>query len=210
MRVPPFEWIAGHSALDFHNTVSWGRSGLTEERLRSYADLVAWGRAAGLVAGPRALLARARKSPPEAAQALRRALALRATLHAVFTAIAEGRAPEPGDLRGLNGLLSRALGSLEIAKRPRGFAWSWADTAALDGVLGPIAWAAARLLTSDEAARVGCCADEDCGWLFVDRSRRSNRRWCEMGQCGSRAKARRYYARQRARRGRPVARSPGA
>jgi hypothetical protein len=92
---------------------------MAEERLRSYADLVAWGRAAGLVAGSQALLARARERPPEAARALRRALALRAILHAVLTAIAEGRAPEPSDLRGLNGLLSRALGLLEIAKRPR-------------------------------------------------------------------------------------------
>jgi predicted RNA-binding Zn ribbon-like protein len=202
----PFEWIAGDPALDFHNTVSWGRSGLAQERLRSYSDLVAWGRAADLVPQPRSLLARARRRPPEAAQALGRALGLRSVVHAVFTAIADGRAPEPDELRDLNGWLSDALGRLRVAKGPRGFAWSWTDTDSLDTVLAPIVWAAARLLTSDELVQLGRCANEDCGWLFVDRSRRRNRRWCEMGQCGSRAKARRYYARRRARRTKPASR----
>ena len=203
MPEPAFEWVGGDPALDFHNTVSWRRAGLAEERLRSFPDLVAWGQAAGLAARPKALLARTRERPAEAARALARALGLRATLHAVFTAIAEGHAPDAGDLRSLNRTLSGSLRRLAVARRPRGFAWSWSDTSALDGLLGPIAWSAARLLTSDEADRVGRCANEDCGWLFVDRSRRHNRRWCEMGECGSRAKARRYYARKRARRRKP-------
>jgi predicted RNA-binding Zn ribbon-like protein len=59
-----------------------------------------------------------------------------------------------------------------------------------------VAWSAARLLTSAEVARVRTCANEDWGWLFVDRSRRGNRRWCDMGECGSRDKARRYYVRK--------------
>jgi predicted RNA-binding Zn ribbon-like protein len=178
--------------------VSWGRAGLAEERFLSFADVVAWGQAAGLVARPQALLSRMQKRPAEARRALSRALGLRATLHAIFTALAEGRQSEPGDLRSLNRSLSGSLRRLAIAKRPKGFGWTWIDTTALDGLLGPVVWSAGRLLTSEEAARVGCCANEDCGWLFVDRSRRRNRRWCEMSQCGSRAKARRYYARKRA------------
>jgi predicted RNA-binding Zn ribbon-like protein len=200
---PAFEWVGGDPALDFHNTVSWGRAGQVEERLRSFADVLAWGQAAGLVAHPRTLIARTRENPAQAARALSRALGLRATLHAVFTAIAEGRASEPSELRSLNRSLAGSLPSLRVAKRPKGFAWTWADTSALDALLGPVAWSAARLLTSDEAARVGRCANESCGWLFVDRSRRHNRRWCEMSECGSRAKARRYYARKRAARRTP-------
>jgi predicted RNA-binding Zn ribbon-like protein len=198
-----FEWIGGDPALDFHNTVSWRRDGLAEERLRTFSHLVAWGQAAHFVPRPRTVLARTRERPAEAARALSRALGLRATLHAIFTAIADGRAPGAGDLRSLNRSLSGSLVRLAVARQPRGFGWTWTDTSALVGLLGPIAWSAARLLTSDDVARVGRCANEDCGWLFVDRSRRHNRRWCEMRECGSRAKARRYYARKRAGRRKP-------
>jgi predicted RNA-binding Zn ribbon-like protein len=201
VRESAFEWVAGDPALDFHNTASWRPAGLAEERLRSFSDLLAWGQAAGFLPRPNALLARRRQRPAEAARVLSRALGLRATLHAVFTAIAEGRAPGADDLRSLNGSLSSSLRRLAVAKRPRGFGWA---TTALDGLLGPIAWSAARLLTSDDVSRVGRCANEDCGWLFVDRSRRHNRRWCEMSECGSRAKARRYYARKRAGRRRRI------
>jgi predicted RNA-binding Zn ribbon-like protein len=194
-----FEWLGGDLALDFHNTASWRRQGLADERLRSYADLVAWGREAALPVDPERLRARAKRRPREATQALERILHLRSALHAIFTAIAAGRAPGTGDLRALNGVLSGALRRLEVARRRGGFDWRWTDPDALDGLAGPIAWAAALLLTSAEVAQVGRCANQDCGWLFVDRSRRHNRRWCEMGQCGSRAKARRYYARRCAR-----------
>jgi predicted RNA-binding Zn ribbon-like protein len=42
-----------------------------------------------------------------------------------------------------------------------------------------------------------CCL---CGWLFVDRSRNGNRRWCDMRTCGSRDKMRRYYRSKRSTR----------
>jgi predicted RNA-binding Zn ribbon-like protein len=203
VRENGFEWLGGDVAIDFQNTVSWRREGLLEERLRSYADVVAWGRGAGLIVRPDALLARALRRPTEAARALRHALGLRATIHAIFTAIACRRAPETRALSALNRVLSGALGRLAVGKRPKGYDWTWTDTNRLDSLCGPIVWSAARLLTSDEVGQVGRCANENCGWLFVDRSRRHNRRWCEMSECGSRDKARRYYARKRARRRRP-------
>src|SRR5687767_11196829 len=118
MPEPAFEWIGGDPAIDFHNTVSWRRKGLAEERLRSYADLVAWGHGAGYVARPQGLLAIARKRPAAAARVLGKCLDLRRVLHAVLTAVADGRAPEPYDLRRLNRFLSGALRRLEVAKRP--------------------------------------------------------------------------------------------
>jgi predicted RNA-binding Zn ribbon-like protein len=41
------------------------------------------------------------------------------------------------------------------------------------------------------------CAAEDCRWAFYDRSRNRSRTWCSMEECGNRAKARSYRARQR-------------
>jgi predicted RNA-binding Zn ribbon-like protein len=53
----------------------------------------------------------------------------------------------------------------------------------------------ADLLTSGDLDRVGQCADDRCGWLFLDVSRNGSRRWCSMEACGNRAKARRHYRR---------------
>jgi len=45
---------------------------------------------------------------------------------------------------------------------------------------------------------VGQCADEQgCGWLFVDTSKNRRRRWCDINDCGNRAKQRRYQQRAR-------------
>jgi predicted RNA-binding Zn ribbon-like protein len=46
--------------------------------------------------------------------------------------------------------------------------------------------------------RVKACRGEDCRWVYVDRSRNTSRRWCDMGNCGNRAKLATFRARQRA------------
>jgi predicted RNA-binding Zn ribbon-like protein len=64
-------------------------------------------------------------------------------------------------------------------------------------LLAPIAWSAADLMTGARAQRVRQCEDnKGCGWLFLDESRAGTRRWCSMGDCGNRAKARRHYLRK--------------
>ena len=53
-------------------------------------------------------------------------------------------------------------------------------------------------MTSDRLTQVRECADDTCGWLFLDLSKNASRRWCNMADCGNRAKARRYRARKKA------------
>jgi predicted RNA-binding Zn ribbon-like protein len=78
------------------------------------------------------------------------------------------------------------------------FGWEWVG---LDedpaGFLWPVARAATELLTSRQLSRVRECADDRCGWLFLDMSKNSSRRWCAMADCGNRAKARRYRVRRK-------------
>jgi predicted RNA-binding Zn ribbon-like protein len=59
--------------------------------------------------------------------------------------------------------------------------------------------AAVDLLRTLDVRHLKTCplADGGCGWLFLDRSRNSSRRWCSMDDCGARAKARRLTARRR-------------
>ena len=42
--------------------------------------------------------------------------------------------------------------------------------------------------------RLNPCASDDCRWIFFDRSKPANRRWCSSSRCGNRAKVMRYRA----------------
>jgi predicted RNA-binding Zn ribbon-like protein len=46
--------------------------------------------------------------------------------------------------------------------------------------------------------RVKACHALDCGRAFLDGSRNLSRRWCDMGDCGNRAKGAAFRARERA------------
>lgn len=169
----------------------------------SYSDLVAWSRERGLLTPGEAdtLDAEAARRPADAAATLARAAALRAALYGILATVAAGGKPEPADLATLNGELARASAALRVVARPGGFAWAWATgETALDRPVWPLARAAAELLVEGDLDRVRECAADDCHWLFIDRSKNRSRRWCDMGDCGNRAKARRYYARNRTRR----------
>jgi predicted RNA-binding Zn ribbon-like protein len=47
--------------------------------------------------------------------------------------------------------------------------------------------------------RLKACPADDCLWAFYDHSRNHSRTWCEMEDCGNRAKARAYRERRRSR-----------
>ncbi|WP_042378642.1 CGNR zinc finger domain-containing protein [Streptacidiphilus melanogenes] len=62
------------------------------------------------------------------------------------------------------------------------------------------AWLAAddylRLLARGPS-RIRECAHERCILTFFDTSQNGRRRWCDMANCGNRAKAARHYAQQK-------------
>jgi predicted RNA-binding Zn ribbon-like protein len=53
-------------------------------------------------------------------------------------------------------------------------------------VLYPVLRAAVDLPLSPPRKDVRLCADEGCGWLFLDRSNGGKRHWCRMADCGNR------------------------
>ncbi len=194
-----FEFSGGALALDFANTVS-ARSRPGSDHFHDWPDLLAWAGQARLVV-PReaARLGRAaRRNPDRARRQFNRAVALRETLYHVFSALAAGRTPPAADVERLNLALGGVLRHARLDRCGQDFVWAWvAGPPSLDRVLWPVLRSAADLLVSDERARVRECASETCTWLFVDRSRTHERRWCSMRSCGNRAKARRFQARQR-------------
>lgn len=63
-----------------------------------------------------------------------------------------------------------------------------------------IARAAVELLVSPDGAGVSQCADDQCGWVYLDTSPRRNRKWCVAEECGARNRSRRHYENTRGRR----------
>ncbi len=192
--------IGGRECLDFANTVGGNRHIYQREYLNSYADLIAWSRLAGLVTDSEAqhLMAKATRRPAEAAQAFEQAILLREAIYRIFSAIAAEGLPEAADLAILNSALAEALTRLQITSTGDGFTWTWRkEPKALDPMLWPLARSAGELLTSAELHQVSECAGDTCSWLFIDTSRNYSRRWCDMKDCGNRAKARRHYERSR-------------
>ena len=193
--------LAGSLCLDFANTANWHKSEQPVELLNSYTDLVDWSRHANVLNEREAetLLREAADQPIDAESVLSQAVELREAIYRIFATISENARPAVEDLELLNGALGPALAHARIVEGQDGFTWDWADNqTSLDRMLWPVARSAAELLASAQLGRARQCADEKCGWLFLDMSRNRSRRWCSMEDCGNRNKARSYYHRQRA------------
>jgi predicted RNA-binding Zn ribbon-like protein len=115
----------------------------------------------------------------------------RATLRRLLLDEARGVGAADADLDQLGRVLARIGAARRVVPTVRGYGWGWADDPGpLIRHLFPAAWSAAQLLTGDLRHRLKCCSA--CEALFLDRSRNASRRWCDMGDCGNRAKVRRW------------------
>ncbi len=200
-----FKLRGGDVSLDFVNTLGWRLTGYPREYLRSYEDLLDWGRQAGLLALEETedLSREATLDPEGARETLSRALALREAIHRLISAHIAGESQDENDLSALNRELSIALSHLRVMPADGAYSWGWDRSGdegktPLDSPLWRVAQSAAQLLTSEKLGRVKLCAGEGCGWIFLDESRNSSRRWCDSRDCGNRERVRRHLARKRA------------
>ena len=188
--------------LDFANTLEWHASDRPVERQEKYADLLAWAVEKHLVDSDqvRVLEELAHQSPKKASATFGKAIDLRETIYRIFADIAHDRLVADEDLQCLNDELVKTCASARIAQMNGRFNWTWSeDNLDLERVLRPILKSAAQLLTTPELMkRVGQCADDrGCGYLFIDLSKNHSRKWCDINDCGNRAKQRRYYRKNR-------------
>jgi predicted RNA-binding Zn ribbon-like protein len=187
--------------LEFANTVAWHASPRPEERLHTYEELVQWAQTQKIIPRQAALnlLRDAAARQADAGRALKRAVGLREAVYRIFAAAAHGRTPAEADISELNQIIQKVTAGAQISRTPDGYAWNWdTDPHALDSLLAPIALSTADLLVSGEVGHVGQCADDrGCGWLFLDTSKNHSRRWCDAGDCGNRARQRRFQERAR-------------
>lgn len=192
-RVQDLPLAGGHRALDLVNTVEPRIAGADQtDHLRNPADLLTWARRVDLIdVSEAAEVARSWARSPELAEAdLEATTAIRESLYDVLTGAPDGLPvlaaswAAAGSRTGLmaDGNGFRLVISASIPDR--------------------LAVAAVDLLTTADLTKLHACPPEDggCGWLFLDHSRNSTRRWCVMEDCGAKAKSRRLTERRRAER----------
>jgi predicted RNA-binding Zn ribbon-like protein len=198
-RAPRFELIAGNVCLDFVNTLDDRHTAHPKELLGSYVDLARFGEDAGLLEPSQvdSLFARSEQSPEAAKETLRWARNLREAIHDVFWAIINKQAVPRAALGRLNADVQSAAEHLRLVPDNGGLVWRFDHLSTFDGILWPIARAAADLLASEQVQYVRACSSKACEWFFLDTSKNHQRRWCDMTTCGNRAKARSFYARQK-------------
>jgi predicted RNA-binding Zn ribbon-like protein len=188
--------LGGRLCLDFINTLDWRGTDTPQEFLNTFDDLVSWSRHAGICSqqDTRKLKLMAEQSNADAKKALNQALKLRETIYRLFAAGIVNKNPLKEDLAIFNKNLSRSMQDSQITRTKDGYAWDITrNRTKLNWILNPIIRSAAEILVSDERSKVKACADSACGWLFIDVSRNRSRRWCDMQDCGNRAKASRFY-----------------
>lgn len=183
--------VGGVLCLDFVNTTDWASPGVPHpfgmDVLAEPEMLVRWGRRLGV------LSPRGRATTSHAELALAREM--RATIHKMFSAVSSQAAPPPPALERLRINYAEALPSARI--REDGGAWplTWSKGDPRSVRFAVAANAITLLDDPEQLRRVRQCPGHNCGGLFIDASGR--RRWCSMEVCGSRAKMRRLYERQR-------------
>lgn len=195
-----FELSGGDLSLDFVNTVDMRPTDHAKELLPDARELYSWARQAGMLSRKQeqALQQTAAGKPAPAEVIRRKAIRLRECLYLVFKHVADG-APIPPKLAAeWNECVRACMDHYELSQVGPGMTWRLrSDVSEPDSLLWPIVHAAVQLLTGPQVSRIRRCASESCDWMFLDTSKRGNRRWCDMTVCGNRAKARRFYQRSR-------------
>jgi predicted RNA-binding Zn ribbon-like protein len=184
--------VGGRVCLDFTNTAGGWTAGfdLIDDRMNSYADLIAWSRRAGLIDNRLASALRRKDAP----RVLERARRLRLAIYRLCCAVVGLGKVRPGDVACVNGEARIFRGEERLVYAQGRFEMT-RPHAGPDCMLGPVAQCAVDLLTGDGLRRVRMCPGENCGWLFVDTSRNRTRQWCDMRMCGNLAKVRRFRER---------------
>ena len=123
---------------------------------------------------------------------------LRKLLRSFAGKTTNGAAIQPRDLEALNSWLKvpvfRRLvenqNGLRLTHEPVQIGWP--------AVLALIADSLAEALATGQHDRLKICANSDCAWIFVDRTKGRVKRWCSDATCGNRDRVRRSRAAHKA------------
>lgn len=205
--------VGGHPGLDLVNTVTPRvavRGHEPHDHLVDPFALLLWARRAALVdeGEVRAVAGAWGRDPGSAQAALGAARDVREALHVTLLA-ATGMVPQDAAATGaaldrLHSRWSASVGRSTLVLDAESTPAVRLAVGMVPALLVPdrVADAALDLLRTADFTRLGRCPPDSggCGWIFLDHSRNSSRRWCRMADCGTEVKARRLTERRRAAR----------
>lgn len=174
-----YKLIGGRPSLDFVNTISWPETEREHDWLALPENVRRWFAAMDL------------PFPRGKAVDLAPLYKARQLLTRVLRPVAHDTPTSDAAIAELSRMVAKAYQLREI--EPRTLAWHWPEPSSASEALAPILLDAAELVTAADHERLRYCPS--CDWLFEDQTRNGQRRWCDMADCGSRDKARRYYRR---------------
>lgn len=197
VTVSDFKFVGGSLCLDFVNTLGERGSLEMRDKLVRFRDLIRWSEQAGIIKHAEAnrILQLAEAHGSTARTVLKRAIALREALYRIFKSHVQVRKPLRADLKMLNREIRAMRARESLAYSAGDFRWIWDEDDTLDRPLWPVVLSAAKLMTSSNLRLLRQCDDEKCGWMFLDTSRNHSRHWCDMRDCGNRAKVARFRQR---------------
>ena len=198
--VAEIPFVAGHVALDFVNTAEERGHPDAGDSLRTVDDLRLWGQRRGVLTSG---ASGASGADGDAGLAeLAAAREARELLYELFLCRVRGRRAADADRARLSRLASEAYQAASLDEEADGrLGWRW-DPSRLASVRHVAMATAVELLSQSPTARLRQCPGDHCGWFFLDTTKRGNRRWCSMSECGQEAKTLR-------RRQRSTAHAPG-
>jgi len=181
--VTEMPFVAGNPALDFVNTAEERGHPDAGDALVTADDLCSWGQRYGLITG---VAARDEQTTAEFEQAVE----ARELLYALFYARTHQRPLARPDLTRLAQLAACAYAEATVDAASDGtIRWHW-DQSRLATVRHVAVTSAIDLLSTGPISRLKQCPGDHCGWFFLDTTKRGNRRWCSMSECGQEAKNR--------------------
>jgi predicted RNA-binding Zn ribbon-like protein len=187
--VSEMPFVAGNAALDFVNTAEERGHPAAEDALVTPADLCLWGQRYGL-------LGASAKPGADAGAELVLARRARDLLYDVFAARVHDRPAASAQLAELAELARTAYSAARLQPADDlSIRWYW-NPSDLATVRHVAVTSGVELLRAEPSPRLKQCPGDHCGWIFLDATKRGNRRWCSMSECGQEAKSERRRARR--------------
>lgn len=175
-----FTFTSGNLALDLTGTVRHRNGDDRFDLLTDPDALARWAVEAGVLDSV----------PPVDADGFAATIELREAIYRLARAMVEGAPSGVSDRE----LVNRAAGPAPVSVRLVG-PGSTARDGDLEAVRSTVARAAVELLGGPASKQLKLCSAASCTRLYLDNSRHGSRRWCDMRECGNRAKAASYRRR---------------